>query len=119
MNFPHTAFLITPRTSNLLVSSFCSILRPPADINIDLNYLIAYLNSDFIYDYFSQKLGFNKNMLRLKTIEDLPVAIIAEEKLIYIGNSYKKIMMFKKTTNCLIKLEKVLICSIIVKETSK
>lgn len=115
MNQPHVAYLIDEDTSNCLISSFCSILRPPKNLDFDLNYLVAYLNSDIVSNYYLKMAGDNKNMIRKEIIEKIPIYEIPKVDQIKIGNAYKKYMELKKITTKLVALEKELYCSIISK----
>ena len=115
MNQPHVAYLIDEDTSNCLISSFCSILRPPKNLDIDLNYLVAYLNSDIVSNYYLKMAGDNKNMIRKEIIQKIPIYEIPKVDQIKIGNAYKKYMELKKITTKLVALEKELYCSIISK----
>lgn len=45
LSTPYDACAITAEDVGLVVPSFCAILRKKADANIDLNYLLAFLNS--------------------------------------------------------------------------
>ncbi len=107
LSTPYEAIMIDDKHANMLVSSFCAIIRKKDKLGINLKYLLAYLNSEFCRKEYELLLaGSRIGMLSTGKLRSLKVYMPILDNQNIIGNNY--IEMIKKRTlyEKIINLEK-------------
>lgn len=109
LSTPYDSCVITKEDENLIVSSFCASLKI-TDQEVDLLYLLAFLNSDLYLDQVKKIVASSDiALISIGVIKEVYVPIPSKEEQIKIGNAFinsmKKIKMIKKITD--LEIEKI------------
>lgn len=121
---PYECALITMEDEDLIVPSYCVILREFDPKEIDLDYLVGYLNTE----YAKQKLvtgvaaGYN-SMIKMKDIHEIPIPMLPMEEQKHLGRLYRlsaeKQMLLKEMLENEVKLADSLITTAALKGVTK
>ena len=85
---PYDSAIILEEDENLLVSSFCGIVRPNEEI-VNPKYLIAFLNTNYVKEHLKSKVeGLVRPMLKLYDLSSLEVPILSVEKMNHLGKAF-------------------------------
>ena len=102
LSTPYDACVVTKEDENLIVSSFCATLAI-TDKNVDLFYLLAFLNSKLYRDQVENlAAGSAIPLISVGAIKDVQVPLPSKEEQEKIGkdfiNTMKKIKLINKIT---------------------
>ena len=121
---PYECALITVEDEDLIVPSYCVILREFDPKEIDLDYLVGYLNTEYARKQLVTRVAASSNsMIKMKDIHEIPVPMLPMEEQKYLGRLYRisaeKQMLLKEILENEIKLADSLITSAVLREVSK
>lgn len=112
---PYDSAIILDKDAGLLVSSFCSIIRPNEEI-VDLKYLLAYLNTNYVQELLKSKVeGLVRPMLKLSDLSSLEVPILSNEKMDQLGQAFLLSCKKKKILSEMLETEERIMESTILK----
>lgn len=104
LSAPYNAVLIHKEDEDMLVSSYCAIIRSVK--NVDTRYLVAYLNSQSVLKQILQNVaGDYVTLLSLNTLYNLKILIPSKEKQIEISSYFEKIVKNRRLLSRMIQLE--------------
>lgn len=121
---PYECALITMEDEDLIVPSYCVILREFDPKEIDLDYLVGYLNTEYARQQLVTRVAASYNsMIKMKDIHEIPVPMPSMEEQKYLGRLYRisaeKQMLLKEMLDNESKLADSLITSAVLKEVAK
>ncbi len=121
---PYECALITMEDEDLIVPSYCVILRDFDQKEVDLDYLVGYLNTDYAKQQLVSRVsaGYN-SMIKMKDIHEIPIPMLAMEEQKHLGRLYRisteKQMLLKDLLENEVKLADSLITSAVLKGVAK
>ena len=121
---PYECALITMEDEDLIVPSYCLILRDFDPKEIDLHYLVGYLNTESAKEQLVTRVsaGYN-SMIKMKDVQEIPVPILPMEEQKYLGRLYRisteKQMLLRDMLENEIKMADSLITSAVLKGVEK
>ena len=105
LSTPYDACIITDDDEGLLVPSFCAILRVD-DLNVDKEYLVAYLNSDHCSNQIKDMVsGATIAILSTGTLKRIQILLPSLKQQKEIATNYMKALEKEKLLNKIIELE--------------
>ena len=118
---PYECALITMEDEDLIVPSYCMILREFDTEKVDLDYLVGYLNTEYAKAQFSAGVAAATNsMLKMKDVQAIKVPLPPLEKQKRLGRLYRlsaeKQIILKKMLGNEMKLTNSLITTAAVEE---
>lgn len=94
----NTAALITEEVDNVVATAHFIVIRVEDENEIDPEYLAMYLNSDYAQNYFkAYREGIAIPIIKLKTLENLPIQNIDIEKQRELAKIYRLLKEEKET----------------------
>ena len=112
LSAPYNALIVDKDHENMLVSSFCSIIRGVEGIN--KKYLVAFLNSDICQKKLESSVaGSLMSILSNGKIGELEIPIPSEDKQEEIGNYFEKTVTNRILLTKIQKLEEEKLASMI------
>lgn len=121
---PYECALITMEDEDLIVPSYCVILRDFDQKEVDLDYLVGYLNTDYAKQQLVSRVsaGYN-SMIKMKDIHEIPIPMLPMEEQKHLGRLYRisteKQMLLKDLLENEVKLADSLITSAVLKGVAK
>lgn len=121
---PYECALITMEDEDLIVPSYCVILREFDPKEIDLDYLVGYLNTDYAKQQLVSRVsaGYN-SMIKMKDIHEIPIPMLPMEEQKHLGRLYRlsaeKQMLLKEMLENEVKLADSLITTAALKGVTK
>lgn len=121
---PYECALITMEDEDLIVPSYCVILRDFDQKEVDLDYLVGYLNTDYAKQQLVSRVsaGYN-SMIKMKDIHEIPIPMLPMEEQKHLGRLYRisteKQMLLKDLLDNEVKLADSLITSAVLKGVAK
>lgn len=116
---PYDAVHITEEYSNLLVPSFCAIIRLE-EPDFSREYVVAYLNLKQVKDELAAKaVGTTRAMTRAQDIGQIDIPKVSEENMKLIGKAYELSEKKKRILNDMIEIEAQIMKKIITKVISE
>lgn len=121
---PYECALITTEDEDLIVPSYCVILRDFDQKEVDLDYLVGYLNTDYAKQQLVSRVsaGYN-SMIKMKDIHEIPIPMLPMEEQKHLGRLYRisteKQMLLKDLLENEVKLADSLITSAVLKGVAK
>lgn len=104
LSTPYDAAVIDEQSSGCLVPSFCAIIRH--GLEIDTNYMLAYLNSSFCKEQLKQQVaGSNMAVLSVGKVASVLMPLPLKNEQIEIGNNYIKTQDRLKLIKQIVALE--------------
>lgn len=121
---PYECALITMEDEDLIVPSYCMLLREFDPKEIDLNYLVGYLNTEYARQKLITSVAASYNsMVKSKDVHEIPIPMLPMEQQKYLGRLYRissdKQMLLRDMLENEAKLADSLITSAVLKEVMK
>ena len=104
LSTPYDTCLITKEDETLLVPSFCAIIRVN-DVNINKNYLVAFLNSNYCLMQIKTLVSGSMAMLSTGTMKKINIILPDIEKQNQMALDYHKVIEKEKILKKIIELE--------------
>lgn len=87
---PYACALITEKDEDLVVPSYCMICRDFDEEEIDLDYVVGYLNTAYAREFFTAGVAATTNsMLKPKDVLSIPIPMLPMEEQRMLGRLYR------------------------------
>ena len=117
---PYSCALITNADEDLLVPSYCMICRGINTQKVDLDYLVGYLNTEYVMHFFTAGVAATTNsMLKPKDVHRLPIPMLPLEEQRKLGSLYRLSSEKQLLLKQMLKNEKAMVNNIITSAISE